>query len=147
MRHGLIVRITTLVAVLALAVPAAAMAGTPPSTVYHGVWDSATVCGEQFTDSGVWNVNMKNDGTAMVSVRIFKDGRPHAAWGGNYFHADFVAMAVGTPPTVFHVVAVDPFGAGVDLVFDLASDGRLTYALTNYCDDGSAALLYGHATH
>lgn len=147
MRLGLAARIAAVATALALVVPAAVMASTPPSTVYHGVWDSATVCGEQVTDSGVWNVNLKNDGTAMVSVRIFKDGRPHAAWGGNYFHADFVMRDVIDPANVFDVAAIDPFGVGVDLTFVLASDGRLTYTLTNYCEDGSAALLFGHLTH
>jgi hypothetical protein len=147
MRLGFAARITAVATVLVMVVPLAAVAATPPATVYHGQWDSAAVCGETFTDSGVWNVNLKDDGTAMVSVRIFKDGRPHAAWGGNYFHADFVMRENPDPANVFDVAALDPFGAGIDLTFVLAPDGLLTYSLTNYCEDGSTALLYGHLTH
>ena len=147
MRLGLAARIAAVATVLALVVPAAALAATPPATVYHGVWDSAQVCGEHFTDSGVWNVNLKDDGTAMVSVRIFKDGRPHAAWGGNYFHADFVMRENADPANVFDLAMIDPFGIGVDLTFVLAPDGELTYTLTNYCAPGSDAVLSGHLTH
>ena len=128
--------------VMAMAGPVAA--ATPPATTYHGDWESAVVCGDTFLDTGVWNVNLKGDGTASVSARIFKDGRPHAAWGGNAFHATWMQVDTGNPKVVFRTQLTDPFGAGIDLIFVLDTAGVLTYTITNYCADGSAAVLTGH---
>ena len=130
--------------VMALAGPAAA--ATPPASTYHGTWSSSVVCGETFKNSGVWNVNLKNDGTASVGARIFKDGRPHAAWGGNAFHSTWQQVATGDTAVVFKAQLTDPFGAGIDLIFELGTNGILTYTITNYCENGSAAVLTGHAT-
>lgn len=136
--------ITAVAGLLVMALAGPAAAATPPASTYHGTWSSSEVCGETFTESGVWNVNLKEDGTASVSARIFKEGRPHAAFGGNYFHATW--MQVTDPTVVFTTWLDDPFGEGIDLVFVLDKEGVLTYTITNYCNDGSDAVLTGHAT-
>lgn len=127
--------------VMALAGPAAA--STPPAATYHGTWQSAYVCGEASQHTGTWNVTLKDDGSALVSVRIFSDGRLHAAWGGKAFHAAWTQVPVTDPTGVFKLRLADPFGAGIDLVFELGTDGVLRYSLTNYCEDGSTAVVIG----
>jgi hypothetical protein len=120
-----------------------AAGATPPSATHHGTWDSADICGDTFIQTGIWNVNLKTDGTASVSTRPFLDGRLHAAWGGNAFHGDWV-LADAQDPVVFLARQSDPFGAGIDLLFELRTGGVLRYSFTNDCEDGSAAVLYGH---
>jgi hypothetical protein len=128
---------------LVMSLAGAASAATPPATTYHGDWASSDICGETFDTSGVWNVNLKNDGTASVSVRIFKEGRPHAAWGGNSFHGDWMQVSVTDPTVVFETKLIDPFRVGSDLIFVLGKNGTMTYTITNYCGS-SAAVLTGH---
>lgn len=142
-----LVRAGAVTVAFALALPAIAVGGTPPAMVYHGTWDPTPtpVCDGSVEVSGVWNVNLKKDGTAEVSVRIFEHGRPHAAWGGNRFHVDFTQQLPAPANDVFEVIA--DFGGYGQLIFTLAADGLLTYELTGYCEDGGSAFLYGHLTH
>jgi hypothetical protein len=131
---------------LVMALSGTAIAATPQATTYHGTWGTGDVCGEVIDDTGIWNVTLKEDGAALVSVRIFKNGRPHAAWGGNAFHATWTQLPLTALADVFNLRMADPFGAGVDLKFMLNHDGALRYELTNYCADGSSAILNGRVT-
>ncbi len=136
---------------IALVVPMTAAASTPPASVYHGTWDSASVCGEEIASGdvmGVWNINLKDDGTATVTVRIFEYGRIHAAWGGNSMKTDFVQQTVDPVVDVFQVKAAAVFGL-IDTIFTLDRQGELTYELAGYCElmGGSGrALLFGQVT-
>ena len=131
---------------LVMALSGTAAAATPPAPTYHGTWQSGNVCGDILPFSGVWNVTLKEDGTASVSARIFVMGRPHAAWGGNYVHSTWTQVPTTDPDGVFKALVDDPFGRGVDLVFELGGDGALRYSLTNYCENGASAMIFGRMT-
>ncbi len=138
-----------LVVALALVLPLTATAATPPASAYHGTWDSADVCGELIESgdvTGVWNVNLKDDGTAVVSVRIFEYGRVHAAWGGNWVKTDFEQQVVDPAVDLFSVKAAAIFGMPIDAVFTLGVNGTMTYELAGYCalvGSPGRALIFG----
>jgi hypothetical protein len=57
------------------------------STTYHGTFvDGATACqgiwssAADGTVGGTWNLNVKNDGQAEISIVIFRDGKQQANW-------------------------------------------------------------------
>lgn len=121
--------------VMALSVaPSAAAAGAAAS--YHGTWDSASVCGSTFPVSGTWNVALKPNGTAEVTVVTFVSGKVHSVWGGNFWRMPWQQAPAGSD----RFTVTNARG----LVFDLASNGELTYTLPAYCDGGSDAWILGH---
>lgn len=123
-----VMRLVIAGALLTMFVPGATEAATPPAATYHGIWTGpGDACGERPEMTGVWNVNLKDDGTAVVDVRIAKDGRPDAAWGGNYFHQPWVQQTPGT-----NVFALSN-GFGLGISFVLGPDGGLTFVITDYC--------------
>jgi hypothetical protein len=146
MRFVSIIRATVLATVLVVAFSGIATASTPPATVYHGAWDGGTACGADHVYTGVWNVNLKADGTAEVSARIFKDGDPHAAWGGNYFFQPWLRMSL-EEEQVFNLH--NGFLNGANFV--LTRDGTLAYTIVDYCtlvgESGGDVVLYGHVLH
>jgi hypothetical protein len=78
------------------------------------------------TFTGVWNVTLKQDGTASVSARIFEDGKIHAAWGGQYFGQAWQQADAGGNT---FVLTNDGF-----LMLRFTLDGTdVTYQLTDYC--------------
>lgn len=128
MNLRLVMRLVITGALLTILVPGATVAATPPAATYHGIWTGAgDVCGTHPEMGGIWNVNLRNDGTAAVDVRISADGRPDAAWGGNYFHQAWVQGMSGAD--VFALA--NGYGYGMSLA--LAPDGALTFVIKDFC--------------
>ncbi len=132
--------------VLALALAASTVtpvAAKAPS-VYHGTWDHASngACdGTDMSVTGKWNVTLRNDGTATVSIVAFTGrGQLHAAWGGNALAADWIQQPVDGAG--FDLVALNVFGF-TTLTFALDEQGELRYTIDPYCLDGSAAQMVG----
>lgn len=121
---------------MALSLTPTAAAASPASS-YHGTWDSASVCGASFPVGGVWNVTLKQDGSAEVTVVTFVGGKAHAVWGGNFWRMPWEQLT----PVGGDIFAVTNARG---LVFELTANGDLTYTLPAYCLGGSDAWIFGH---
>jgi hypothetical protein len=146
MNLRLTMRLVVAAALLTMLVPGTTAAATPPAATYHGVFTGTeVVCGTPTTFGGVWNVNLKHDGGGAVDVRISADGRPDAAWGGNYFFKPWSQEAPGD--NVFALTNAYALG----MSFTLETSGVLSFVITDYCEQigaGSGDLLVrGLLTH
>ncbi len=138
MRLVSIIRATVLATVLVVAFSGIAAASTAPATTYHGTWVSGTRCdGTQPQYTGVWNVNLKNDGTAEVTARIAREGF-NTAWGGNYWFEPWI-QAQPTPAGDVFALHND----ALDLDFVLSENGTLTFTMVGYCEDKSDHSITG----
>src|SRR5690242_9350344 len=72
--------------ILAAPFAPAAAADAPAAVPLHGTWSDATAptC-SQVPVTGRWSINLRSDGTAVVGLTMFMDGKLHAAWGGAVF--------------------------------------------------------------
>ena len=95
------------------------------STTYHGTFtEGATLCKGVFspadpgTVDGTWNLNVKDNGEAEVSVVIFRDGKNQANWG----FVQWESAADNNPDSFYHYIAVlSPF-LRLEITYDPSSD-------------------------
>lgn len=141
-----VVAATTLAAI----VPAAPAVAEPPAyaentMTYHGTWvggtagsaalpgqTQCTVLGEEDLE-GSWNMNLKKDGTATVTMALFVNGGYYTAWGGNVWNEHFTWHR-----TADGIVATLVGGyAPVPLTIELSGNtARFTFEGLFTCGDG-----------
>lgn len=111
-----------------VASPASAVQA-PNDTNFHGSWTSwshgATVHSYY---GGHWNVSVKKDGTANMSMVLFDGpGQIYTSWGGNVWHSP---LTVTSEPGVYPIHLANSRGMHVTL----QQDGHMTFSFTSPVD-------------
>lgn len=136
MRKTLMAAAASAVALAGLASPASAVQA-PNDTTFHGTWTSwSHGTSTRSYYGGHWNVSVKEDGTANMSMVLFAaPGRIYTSWGGNVWRSP---LTLTSAPGAYPIELLNDLGMHITL----ESDGDMTFSFTSP-QDGALVVFHG----